>query len=184
VLPGAVELAGGELVESDACLWTTGFVASPLAAESGMTVDARGRVVVDETLRSVSHPSVYAIGDSAAIQQGWGVIHGTCQSGIPSGAHAASVIARRIRGKKAKPFRFGYYHQPVSLGRKDAVIQFTHPDDSPSRWYLTGRWAIAYKESVTSSPMKTYRLSKRISVPARALSYSAGGRANRSRRAS
>ncbi|MCW6006079.1 FAD-dependent oxidoreductase [Micromonospora sp. CPCC 205371] len=178
VLPDAVELAGGELVPVDACLWTTGFVAAPLAREAGLVVDGKGRVVVDATLASVSHPSVYAIGDAAAIRQAWGEIHGTCQSGIPTGAHAADSIARRLRGKKPKPFRFGYIHQPVSLGRRDAVIQFTHPDDSPARWYLTGWAAVAYKEAVTSSPPKTYRLSRWVTVPARALART-GGRANR-----
>ena len=86
VLPDEVELDGGEIVRSDATLWTTGFWASPLAGEAGLAVDARGRVVVDATLRSVSHPTVFAIGDAAAIRLAWGEIHGTCQSGIPSGA--------------------------------------------------------------------------------------------------
>jgi NADH dehydrogenase FAD-containing subunit len=126
----------------------------------------------------VSHPSTYAIGDAAAVRQAWGTIHGTCQSGIPSGAHAADAIARRLRGREAKPFRFGYIHQPVSLGRRDAVIQFTRADDSPRRWFLAGRLAVAYKEFVTSSPMTTYRLSKRLTIPTAALS-ARGGRANR-----
>jgi NADH dehydrogenase len=178
VLPDAIELAGGELVPVDACLCTTGFVAPPLAAEAGFAVDAYGRVLVDATLRSVSHPSTYAIGDAAAIRQSWGTIHGTCQSGIPTGAHAADSIARRLRGRPAKPFRFGYVHQPVSLGRRDAVIQFTHADDTPRRWYLTGRLAVAYKEFVTSSPPTTYRLSRRFTIPAAALS-GRGGRRNR-----
>jgi NADH dehydrogenase FAD-containing subunit len=178
VLPDAVELAGGELVPVDACLWTTGFVARPLATDAGFAVDRYGRIVVDATLRSVSHPSTYAIGDAAAIRQAWGTIHGTCQSGIPSGAYAADAITRRMRGRDAKPFRFGYIHQPVSLGRRDAVIQFTRADDSPRRWYLTGRLAVAYKEFVTSSPTTTYRLSKRLNIPAAALS-ARGGRGNR-----
>jgi NADH dehydrogenase FAD-containing subunit len=178
LLPDAVELAGGELVPVDACLWTTGFVASPLAGEAGLTVDRKGRVVVDSTLASVSHPTVYAVGDAAAIRQGWGEIHGTCQSGMPSAAHAAETIARRLRGRKARPFRFGYVHQPVSLGRRDAVIQFTRPDDSPGRWYLTGRAAVAYKEAVTSSPPPTYRLSRWLPLSSRALART-GGRANR-----
>ncbi len=178
VLPDAVELAGGELVPVDACLWTTGFVARPLAAEAGLAVDRYGRIVVDATLRSVSHPATYAIGDAAAIQQGWGTIHGTCQSGMPSGAHAAETIARRLRGKKGKPFRFGYIHQPVSLGRRDAVIQFTRADDSPRRWFLTGRLAVLYKQFVTGSPPTTYRIAKRLNLPAAALA-SRGGRANR-----
>ncbi|MGP3959122.1 NAD(P)/FAD-dependent oxidoreductase [Nonomuraea sp. 3N208] len=178
VLPDAVELTGGELVPVDALLWTAGVVAAPLAEEAGLTVDAKSRVVVDATLASVSHPSVYAIGDAAAIRQAWGEIHGTCQSGIPTGAHAADTIARRLRGKKAMPFRFGYIHQPVSLGRRDAVIQFTRPDDSPGRWHLTGRAAVLYKEAVTSSPPATYRISRWVSIPTRALART-GGRASR-----
>ena len=178
VLPDAVQLAGGELVPVDACLWTTGFVARPLAAGSGFAMDRSGRILVDPSLRSVSHPSTFAIGDAAAIRQSWGTIHGTCQSGIPSGAFAADAVARQLRGRGAKPFRFGYIHQPVSLGRRDAVIQFTRADDSPRRWFLTGRLAVLYKEFVTSSPPTTYRLSKRLNVPAAALS-ARGGRANR-----
>lgn len=160
VLPDAVELAGGEVVDSDAVLWTTGTLGLPVATESGLAVDGRGRIVVDDTLRSVSHPDVYAIGDSAAVSQPYGIMHGTCQGGIPTGAHAAAVIARRLRGRPVKPFRFGYFHQPVSLGRRDAVIQFTHGDDTPRRFYLKGRWAVAYKEFVSSSPWKNYRLIK------------------------
>ncbi len=170
VLPDGVELAGGETLPVDACLWTVGFLPPPLAREAGLEVDARGRIVVDETLRSVSHPSIYAIGDSAAVKQSWGIIHGTCQSGIPTGVYAADAIARRLRGKAVKPFRFGYIHQPVSLGRRDAVIQFTKRDDRPGRWFLTGRAARLYKEVVTSSPAPTYRMSKRLNVPLAMLS--------------
>jgi NADH:ubiquinone reductase (H+-translocating) len=176
VLPDAVELTDGELVHSDACLWTTGVRVAPFAADAGLTVDGRGRVVVDAGLRSVSHPEVYAVGDAAAIHQSYGVIHGTCQSGMPTAAHAADSIGRRLRGKDPKPFRFGYIHQPVSLGRRDAVIQFTHADDTPRRWYLTGRRAVAYKEFVSASPWTTYRLVKRIPG---ALVWPHGGRGNR-----
>ncbi|HTJ37261.1 MAG TPA: FAD-dependent oxidoreductase [Dactylosporangium sp.] len=178
VLPGAVELAGGEVVPAAAVLWTTGFSARPLAREAGLAVDERGRVLVDATLRSVSHPEIYAVGDSAAVRQAWGVIHGTCQSGIPTGAYAGQAIARRLRGRPVKPFRFGYIHQPVSLGRRDAVIQFTHPDDSPRKFFLTGRAAVFYKEMVTSSPPPVYRMSRRVALPASAFVVAAG-RSNR-----
>jgi NADH:ubiquinone reductase (H+-translocating) len=165
VLPDAVELAGGELVTSDATLWTTGFRASPLAADAGLEVDGQRRIIVGPDLRSRSHPSIIAVGDAAAIHQPWGTIHGTCQSGMPSAAHAADTIGRLLRGKAAKPFRFGYIHQPVSLGRHDAVVQFTKVDDSPGRWCLTGKAAARYKEAVTASPPSTYRLSRRLTVP-------------------
>jgi NADH dehydrogenase len=177
VLPDAVELSGGELVHADATLWTTGVRAAPLAARSGVTTDDHDRIVVDATLRSVSHPTIYAVGDAAAVRQAYGVMHGTCQSGMPTAVHAADAIGEELRGRRPGAFRFGYLHQPVSLGRKDAVIQFTRADDTPRRWHLTGKRAVAYKEFVSSSPMMTYRLSKLFPLPSRAL-WSRGGRGN------
>ncbi|MBH5333734.1 FAD-dependent oxidoreductase [Streptomyces pactum] len=179
VLPGAVRLASGESIAADAVLWTGGTRTSPLAAAAGLTVDDRGRVVTDATLRSVSHPEVYAIGDAAAVPQGYGVMHGTCQGGMPTGVHAALSIDRMLRGRRPRPFRFGYYHTPVSLGRGDAVVQFTRPDDSPRQICLTGRVAVRYKETVTASPWPTYGRMKKM--PASGALWPRGGRATRVR---
>ncbi|MEU5025770.1 NAD(P)/FAD-dependent oxidoreductase [Streptomyces milbemycinicus] len=179
VLPHAVELAGGESVAADVVLWTSGTRVSPLAAAAGLTVDEYGRIVADTALRSVSHPEVYAVGDAAAIRQGYGVMHGTCQGGMPTGVHAAVSIVRELKGKQPKPFRFGYYHTPVSLGRNDAVVQFTHPDDSPRRIFLTGRFAARYKETVTASPWPTYGRMKKM--PASGAFWPHGGRFTRVR---
>ncbi|MCO5974546.1 NAD(P)/FAD-dependent oxidoreductase [Actinoallomurus soli] len=181
VLPDAVELAGGETVPADVVLWTGGTRVSPLAAAAGLTVDERGRVVTDAALRSVSHPEVFAVGDAAAIRQGYGVMHGTCQSGMPTGVHAAVSILRVLKGRRPRPFRFGYYHTPVSLGRKDAVVQFTRPDDSPRRFYLTGRLAARYKETVTASPWPTWTRMKKM--PASGAFWPRGGRFTRVREA-
>ncbi|MDR7171719.1 NADH dehydrogenase FAD-containing subunit [Nocardia kruczakiae] len=176
VLPDAVRLDNGVMVPAGLTLWTAGVRVPALAAEAGITTDAAGAIVTDATLRSVSHPDIYAIGDAAAITQPWGRMHGTCQSGMPTAAYAADTIARRLRGKPVRPFRFGYFHQPVSLGRRDAVIGFTHADDSPRRGYLTGRAAVRYKEFVSSSPVPTFRLSRRANV---SVTLSRGGRATR-----
>ncbi|MFC8226704.1 NAD(P)/FAD-dependent oxidoreductase [Streptomyces sp. NPDC057287] len=181
VLPGSVELAGGESIAAEVVLWTGGTRVSPLAAEAGLRADERGRVLTDATLRSESHPDVYAVGDAAAVRQGYGVLHGTCQSGMPTGVHAAVSIVRTLRGKRPKPFRFGYYHTPVSLGRNDAVVQFTRPDDSPRRICLTGRAAARYKEAVTASPWPTYGRMKKM--PASGAFWPRGGRFTRLRAA-
>ncbi|WP_328849867.1 NAD(P)/FAD-dependent oxidoreductase [Micromonospora zamorensis] len=179
VLPGSVELAGGETMAADVVVWTSGTRVSPLAAAAGLAVEERGRIVTDPALRSVSHPDVYAVGDAAAIRQSYGVMHGTCQGGMPTGVHAAVAIVRALKGKKAKPFRFGYYHTPVSLGRHDAVVQFTHPDDSPRRMYLTGRRAAWYKGTVSASPWSTYGRMKRM--PGAGAFWPRGGRFTRVR---
>ncbi|MHC0433049.1 NAD(P)/FAD-dependent oxidoreductase [Streptomyces sp. O3] len=176
VLPDGVELSDGRLVRSDACLWTTGVKVPPLAADAGIATDGRGLILVDGTLRSVSHRDVHAIGDAAAVRLAWGQIHGTCQSGLPTAQYTADAIARLVRGKTLKPFRFGYFHQPVSLGRRDAVIQFTKADETPRRLRLTGRSAVAYKAMISGSPLKTYRFSKRVNVTT---ILSKGGRATR-----
>ncbi|MEU8122527.1 FAD-dependent oxidoreductase [Spirillospora sp. NPDC049024] len=176
VLPDAVELDDGRTVASDACLWTTGVTVPQLAAQAGIAVDEHGLIQVDATLRSVSHPDVHAVGDAAAARMAWGPIHGTCQSGLPTAQYTADTIARLLRGRSVKPFRFGYVHQPVSLGRRDAVIQFTRADDTPRRAYLKGRAAVLYKETISGSPLKLYRYSKRMNVSA---TLSRGGRATR-----
>lgn len=175
VLPDSVTLASGETVAADVVLWTSGVRVSPLAA--GLDVDERGRIVTDGTLRSVSHPNVYVVGDAAAIQQRYGVMHGTCQGGMPTGAHAAISIVRELKGKQPKRFRFGYIHLPVSLGRHDAVIQFTKPNGDPRRMSLTGRRAVWYKETVSSAPWPTFSRIKKL--PVQGAIWTHGGRYTR-----
>ncbi|MFB6614832.1 NAD(P)/FAD-dependent oxidoreductase [Streptomyces sp. NPDC056367] len=174
VLPEAVELADGRILRSDACLWTAGVKVSPLATAAGIATDDGGLILTDATLRSVSHPQIHAVGDAAAVSMDFGQLHGSCQSGLPTAQYTADAIARLVRGKTVKPFRFGYFHQPVSLGRKDAVIQFTKADFTPSGMRLTGRSAAWYKELVSGSPLMTYRYSKRMNLTTL---VSKGGRA-------
>lgn len=158
VMADGVALADGEVVPAQAVLWTTGVRVSPLAATAGLQVDHRGRIITDESLRSVSHPDVYAIGDAAAIRQSYGVMHGTCQSGIPTSLHAAASIVRELDGKQPRPFRFGYVHQPVSPRQARCRHPVQPRRRHPRRFYLAGRLAVAYKETVSSSPWTTYRL--------------------------
>ena len=83
VMADGVALADGEVVAAQAVSMDhrrAGVTAWRRPA--GLQVDGRGRILTDESLRSVSHPNVYAIGDAAAIRQSYGVMHGTCQSGI------------------------------------------------------------------------------------------------------
>ncbi|WP_256668200.1 NAD(P)/FAD-dependent oxidoreductase [Nocardia cyriacigeorgica] len=177
VLADSVELADGESIATDAVLWTSGVRAVPLAAAAGLAVDELGRIITDPSLRSISHPNVYAIGDAAAIEQGYGLMHGTCQSGMPTGVHAAVSLHRELKGKQPKSFRFGYYHTPVSVGRNDAVVQFTKPDGSPRHWYLTGNRATWYKETVNAAPWPTFLRMTRF--PGSGAIWPTGGRYTR-----
>jgi NADH dehydrogenase len=177
IRPDGVDLADGDQVTADTVLWTGGVRVPDLPATAGLTVDGQGRIVTDPALRSVSHPHIWAVGDAAAVHQPYGTLHGTCQSGMPTGVHAAVAIARTLDGHDAPAFRFGYYHTPVSLGRHDAVVQFTRPDGSPRRMCLTGRAAVRYKETVSASPWPTYR--RMTTFPRLTAVWPRGGRATR-----
>ena len=139
-------LENGEHVDADTVAWTTGFRVPPLAGAAGLAVDDRGRMLVDPTLRSVSHPEVYGIGDAAAArnQDGQELRMGCGPGGITAVA-AARAIIDRLAGRPAKPLRFKDLAWCISLGRRDGLVQFGRADDSP---VLTGRPAALVKESV------------------------------------
>lgn len=152
IRPDGVELAGGGFVPADAVAWAGGLRVAPLAARSGLAVDAAGRVRTDDTLRSVSHPDVYAIGDAAVMYGVDGAeLRMACATGLPAGMGVVDRILAHRRGEPARPFRYGYIVQCVSLGRRDGLIQLVRSDDSPRPAVVTGRPAAAIKEAVCAS---------------------------------
>lgn len=141
---------GNRALAADAVVWAAGFRASPLARDAGMTVDRRGRMVVDATLRSLSHPEVYGAGDAAAAPApGGDATRMSCQTGLPMGLFAADAVARRVIGKPPRHIRIRYVWQNISLGRHDGITQFTRSDDSPLNAVLAGRIAAGFKETIS-----------------------------------
>ncbi|QVQ52709.1 FAD-dependent oxidoreductase [Spiractinospora alimapuensis] len=142
-------LDDGSFLTSDTVVWTAGFRVPDLARQAGVETTPHGQVVVDETLRSVSHPEIYAVGDAAALVNQVGVrLRMACATGMPSGQHLARVIAARTAGLEAPLFGFRYVVRCVSLGRRDALIQFVREDDTPRERVLTGRAAVLTKEAI------------------------------------
>jgi NADH dehydrogenase FAD-containing subunit len=145
---GAVLTAGGPITSS-VTVWTTGFAVHPIAAATTLEVTATGQIVVDETMRSVSHPDVYAIGDAAfAMGPNDKPLRMSCATGTPMGWQAADTIAARLTGGKLPHVSLRYFNQCISLGRKDGVIQYVTADDRAVRAALTGRFAAVYKELI------------------------------------
>jgi NADH:ubiquinone reductase (H+-translocating) len=153
-----VVLADGEHVPSDTVVWTTGFRVPTLAAEAGLAVDEHGRLVVDETIRSTSHPDVYGVGDAAAVRMAGGQeLRMACATGLPAAQQAVRAILARRDGRPVKPFRFRYVNQCISLGRRDGLIQFVNRYDEPREAVLTGRLAALYKETVVRTAFQVQR---------------------------
>lgn len=149
VRPDAVALAGGRTVGTDLTVWAAGFGVPGVARQAGLAVDGRGRIVVEPTMRSVSHPDVYSVGDSAVMRRSDGQeLRMACATGLPAGWYTAGVVAARLAGREPRPFEFRYFNQCISLGRRDGLIQFVDRDDRPHQAILTGSTAARYKELV------------------------------------
>jgi NADH dehydrogenase FAD-containing subunit len=131
-------------IPADIIIWAGGFVASPLAREAGLQVNAQNQVLVDPYLRSLSHPNIYAVGDAAAPVEEPGVpTRMSLFMALVSGAQAAENIAAEIKGNSPQPLSFVWYGQGIALGPRDAVGFGTYPADVA--WPLILRRMLAVK---------------------------------------
>jgi len=121
----------------DATFWVTGASALPLLRDAGLTTDARGFVLVDPCLRSVSHPDVFAAGDTASLEG----------ASLPkSGVYAvrqAPVLAENLKRVVRGMAMLDYVPQKaglslISCGGKYAIA-------SRGNWSAEGRWAWWWK---------------------------------------
>ncbi|GGL92699.1 oxidoreductase [Streptomyces fumigatiscleroticus] len=144
-----VVTADGTAVPAAVTVWTTGFAVHPIARATTLEVTGTGQIVVDGTMRSVSHPDVYAIGDAAmAMGAGDKPLRMSCASGVPTAWQAADAIAARLTGGKLPNVPLRYFNQCISLGRRQGLIQYVTADDRAVSVALTGRIAAVYKELV------------------------------------
>ncbi|MFE9119322.1 NAD(P)/FAD-dependent oxidoreductase [Streptomyces sp. NPDC007172] len=144
-----VTTADGSTIPAAATVWTTGFAVHAIPGASALETGADGRIAVDATMRSLSHPDVYAVGDAAvAAGPGGKPLRMSCASGTPMAWQAADAIAARLTGGKLPDVPLRYFNQCVSLGRREGLIQYVTADDRAVRGVLTGRFAALYKEVV------------------------------------
>lgn len=144
-----VTTADGKAIPAAVTVWTIGFAVHPIAQATALEITGTGQIVVDATMRSVSHPEVYAIGDAAmAMGPGDKPLRMSCASGTPAAWQAADAIAARLTGGKRPNAPIRYFNQCISLGRKEGLIQYVTADDRAVSAALTGRLAAVYKELV------------------------------------
>jgi len=122
----------------DAVFWVTGAAALPLLAASGLATDGRGFVCVDASLRSVSHPDVFAAGDTASIEG-----RAVPKSGVYAVRQGEVLAANLQNAVRGLPMRD---YQPqveslalISCGERYAIA-------SRGRWSAEGRWAWRWKD--------------------------------------
>ena len=67
VHPRSVALDGGDEIPSDLTIWLTGAVAIPIFRGSGLPLDDRGFLLLDDSLRSLADPRIFAAGDCGTL---------------------------------------------------------------------------------------------------------------------
>ncbi|WP_432168250.1 NAD(P)/FAD-dependent oxidoreductase [Streptomyces sp. bgisy031] len=144
-----VTTADGRTIAAAVTVWTTGFAVHPLTKATSLELADTGRIMVDATMRSLSHPDVYAIGDAGhALGAGDKPLRMSCASGAPMAWRAADAVAARLSGGTPASAPLRYFNQCISLGRKEGLIQFVTADDRSVDRTLVGRFAVRYKELV------------------------------------
>ncbi|MFB7666340.1 NAD(P)/FAD-dependent oxidoreductase [Kitasatospora sp. NPDC056138] len=149
VEPTRAIAADGTSIPADVTVWSAGFAVHPIAAASGLEVAETGQIVVDRTMRSVSHPDVYAAGDCAyAIGENGRPLPMSCASAGYTNMQATAAIIARLTGSQVPTTGLKYHGNHISLGRRDAIFQMVDGDAQPKSWYLGGRTAARLKSGV------------------------------------
>ena len=117
--------AGPEHIDARTVVWAAGVQASPLAAQLaeavGVDTDRAGRIAVLPDLSLPGHPEVFCVGDMVTLNH----LPGVAEVAMQGSLHAASTIARRLRGDDdPKPFKYRDLGSVAAIGRFRAVVSF------------------------------------------------------------
>jgi len=105
-------------------VWATGQRPSPLVAGLGLATDEAGRLMVDDEIRALGRPDVFALGDAAAVPDpDGGVCPGTAQHAVRQAKVCAHNVAAALG--VGQPTRFTYRNRglAVTLGRNQGTAQ-------------------------------------------------------------
>ena len=161
--PGAIELADGSSLASDAVLVTTDAAAPAWFGASGLALDPGGFIAVGPTLQALNDPDVFAAGDCAALvetpREKAGVF------AVRAGPPLARNLRHRARGEPARAWRPQRRHLAlISTGERCAVA-------SRGAFKAQGAWVWALKDWIDRRWMRMYqdvdRMVARMSARAR-----------------
>jgi NADH dehydrogenase len=118
-----VTVGAAETIAARTVLWGAGVSASPLVRSLGAPLDRAGRVLVSDDLSVPGVPSIFVIGDCAAVSWRNGTVPGVASAAMQEGKRAAANIVRMIKGGATEPFRFVDKGSLATIGRAAAVAE-------------------------------------------------------------
>jgi len=117
-----VHVTETETIEAETIILAAGVAVNPLIAALPVEKNERNRVVVDATMRSKSHPNVWALGDCAAIPDPQGKPYPQlAQHALREARLVGRNITAVIRGGSPQPFIYKNKGTLAALGRHKGV---------------------------------------------------------------
>jgi NADH:quinone reductase (non-electrogenic) len=123
IAPGQVHLKD-EVIEADTVVLAAGVLPSPVVSELPVDKDRRGHIIVEATMRSRSHPEVWALGDCALIPGPDGQPYPTlAQHALREAKVLASNLHAVVNGRPPQPFVYKTKGMMGSLGHTRGFAQ-------------------------------------------------------------
>ncbi|MBO22226.1 MAG: selenide, water dikinase SelD [Rhodospirillaceae bacterium] len=149
VSSNAVTLADGTALDSHRTILVTSAGPPTWLADSDIARDDRGFVRVDDQLRSLSHPQLFAAGDSASMDG-----HTLPKAGVYAvrqGPFLAENLSRAARGKPLRTYR----PQTQTLALITTGDRYAIAARGP--FSLAGKWVWRWKDWIDRRWMKKYQ---------------------------
>jgi selenide,water dikinase len=146
--PGPVVIAGAARQDFELVVLATGAAPLPWLRAAGLATDERGFVLVHDTLQSVSHPELFALGDCATLRD-----RPHPRSGVYAVRHGEALIANLRRLFSGAPLE-RYVPQEkalmlVSCGARYAIAE-------RGAWSAQGRWVWWWKDRIDRRWMRSF----------------------------
>jgi NADH dehydrogenase len=118
-------LTDGQLVEGGVFVWAGGVKAPGLVADSPLPTGHNGRVKVDQYLRVLDHPDIYAAGDLASVTdpRTGHVLPPLAQVALEEGETVARNLEAELEGRPLEAFTFRDKGFVVSVGTRRGVAE-------------------------------------------------------------
>jgi NADH dehydrogenase FAD-containing subunit len=136
-------IVAGERITSKTVIWTAGVAPSPAGKWLNAETDRAGRVRVQPDLSVPGFPEIFAVGDTAALDQDGRPLGGVAQVAMQQGRYVGVAIHRRVHGgSPPRPFRYFDKGTMAVVGPGYAVMQSGKVHmKGPFAWII---WAVIH----------------------------------------